>query len=292
MIPARSGPPAGEGRIAVVAGNGLLPVVVVRALAEQGERPFVVALEGEADPVLRSYDHVELGVGEPGNLIRRLKAERVTRAVLAGGVRGRPKFSSIRLDRYTIGLVPAIIRALGKGDDVLLRALIGFIESHGIRVVGVHEIVPDLLAPAAGSMITRKRPGKRDDANIVAALRAARMIGALDIGQGAVAVGGRVIALEGVEGTDSMLERVADLRDMGRVKVAGGVLVKCVKPDQEERADLPAIGVGTVESASQAGLSGIAVEAGHSLILGYADTVERANALGLFITTFDIEAER
>ena len=112
----------------------------------------------------------------------------------------------------------------------------------------------------------------------------AKAIGALDIGQAAIAIGGRAIALEGVEGTHGLLERTLELRGHGRL--AGktrGVLVKCAKPGQELRADLPSIGPQTVEAAHAAGLAGIAVEAGRSLILEGPVVLARANALGLFV---------
>ncbi|MEP6567033.1 MAG: UDP-2,3-diacylglucosamine diphosphatase LpxI, partial [Mesorhizobium sp.] len=150
------------------------------------------------------------------------------------------------------------------------------------RVVGAHEIVPELVA-TEGTM-TETAPRKSDWRDLDAAHEAAKAIGALDIGQAAVAIGGRAIALEGVEGTDGLLERTKQLRGHGRL--AGrtrGVLVKCAKPDQEMRADLPSIGPQTIEAAHAAGLAGIGVEAGRSLVLEASATIERANALGLFI---------
>ena len=142
--------------------------------------------------------------------------------------------------------------------------------------------MPDLLA--AEGPLTKAQPRKSDRRDIDAAYAAAKAIGALDIGQAAVAIGGRVIALEGVEGTDGLLERVQQLRGHGRL--AGrtrGVLVKCAKPGQELRADLPSIGPQTVEAAHAAGLAGIGVEAGRSLVLDGAAVIARADALGLFV---------
>ncbi|WP_312409439.1 UDP-2,3-diacylglucosamine diphosphatase LpxI domain-containing protein, partial [Shinella sp.] len=104
-------------------------------------------------------------------------------------------------------------------------------------------------------------------------------------GQGAVAVGGRVVALEGAEGTDGMLERVAALRVAGRISQRRkGVLVKLCKPGQDMRADLPAIGVETLSRARAAGLAGIAVEAGRSLVLERDAIIAEADANGLFVT--------
>jgi UDP-2,3-diacylglucosamine hydrolase len=142
--------------------------------------------------------------------------------------------------------------------------------------------MPDLLAPF-GTM-TEAVPDKNGQEEMDRALEAARALGKLDIGQGAVAVRGRVVALEGAEGTEAMLARVADMRAAGRIsQKRGGVLVKTAKPGQEKRADLPAIGPETVDQAASAGLTGIAVEADASLILGFEETIRRANAQKIFV---------
>ncbi len=133
--------------------------------------------------------------------------------------------------------------------------------------------------------LTGTAPDAKERRNIAAAMAAALRLGNLDIGQGAIAAGGRVVALEGAEGTDLMIARVRDLRAAGRIPKRGGVLVKMAKPRQDERADLPAIGVSTVENAARAGLAGIAVEAGRTFILGFGETVAMANERGLFIET-------
>ncbi|WP_188821827.1 LpxI family protein [Brucella endophytica] len=274
------------GRTAIIAGSGVLPVRVAEDLEKQGRPPLLIPLKGDADPSLYRYEHTEISMVEFRKLIRALKAGGVRNVILAGGVSSRPHFSDLRIDGPTLAAIPRILGALGKGDDALLRAFIGLVESYGFKVVGAHEIVPDLLAPAARSL-TGKKPGKDDWRNIELAREAARMIGALDVGQGAVAVGGRVVALEGAEGTDAMLERIAQMRAARRIPQKGGALVKCAKPTQDERADLPTIGLSTIENAAQAGLSGIAIEAGKTFILGVGETVAAANAKGLFIETFD-----
>jgi UDP-2,3-diacylglucosamine hydrolase len=283
-------PPVITGRTAIIAGNGSLPLAVADGLRQRGQSPFLIAIKGEADPELLARKDAEISIVELGGLIRILKAHDIANVVLAGGVRHRPEFSAaLKPGNGNLSALFRFLRAFRLGDDGLLRAVIATIESYGFRVVGAHEIVPDILAPAAG-VLTRKKPDREGGANIAAAKVAARAIGALDIGQGAVAIGGRVVALEGVEGTDAMLQRVADLRSARRINRQGGALVKCAKPQQEVRADLPAIGVSTVENAAKAGLSGIAVEAGRTLILGYRETIAAANAAGLFIETFDQEA--
>ncbi len=282
--------PAIAGRTAIVAGNGLLPVAVAESLRQKGGNPLIVAIKGEAEPALYAGEHAEISIVELGGLVKILKAEGISNVVLAGGIRHRPEFrAALRPGNGNLVALYRFLRAFRLGDDGLLRAVISTIESYGFRVLGAHEVVPDILAPAPGT-ITRKRADPDSVANMRAAREAAVMIGSLDIGQAAIAVGGRVVALEGVEGTDAMLQRVAELRSTKRINRKGGVLVKCAKPQQEVRADLPAIGVSTVENAVAAGLKGIAIESDRTLILGYAETVAAANEAGLFIETFEQEA--
>ncbi len=277
------------GRTAIVAGNGQLPVAVAESLRKLGDNPLIVAIKGEAEPELYAGEHAEISIVELGGLVKILKAEGISNVVLAGGIRHRPEFrAALRPGNGNLVALYRFLRAFRLGDDGLLRAVIATIESYGFRVLGAHEIVPDILAPAPGTL-TRKRADQESVANMHAARQAAIMIGSLDIGQAAIAIGRRVVALEGVEGTDAMLQRVAELRHAKRINRKGGVLVKCAKPQQEVRADLPAIGVSTVENAVKAGLKGIAIEARRTLILGYGETIAAADKAGLFIETFEQE---
>jgi UDP-2,3-diacylglucosamine hydrolase len=278
------------GRTAIVAGNGQLPVAVAESLRKLGDNPLIVAIKGEAEPELYAGEHAEISIVELGGLVKILKAEGISNVVLAGGIRHRPEFrAALRPGNGNLVALYRFLRAFRLGDDGLLRAVIATIESYGFRVLGAHEIVPDILAPAPGTL-TRKRADQESVANMHAARQAAIMIGSLDIGQAAIAIGRRVVALEGVEGTDAMLQRVAELRHAKRINRKGGVLVKCAKPQQEVRADLPAIGVSTVENAVKAGLKGIAIEARRTLILGYGETIAAADKAGLFIETFEQES--
>ncbi|GHC62042.1 LpxI family protein [Limoniibacter endophyticus] len=281
------------GKIGIIAGNGLLPISVAHSLASQG-RPFaVLGITGEMDPrgPLSQYQHEFIALEEFGSLARRLKAMEVETVVLAGGVERRPKLSQIRPNWETLRVVPTIIRGLSLGDDGLLRVIVRYLEKRGLKVAGAHEIVPDLLTPKGP--LGHIKPSARDLEAIRKALEAAKAIGALDIGQGAVAVGRRVIALEGIEGTDGLLERVAAMRGHGRLAgKEGGVLVKCAKPEQELRADLPTIGPNTLRMAHAAGLNGVCVEAERSLLLEAAEAVCEADRLGLYLYGVTAEEQK
>ncbi len=269
-------------RIAIVAGSGQLPIDLAQNLSGRGFTPIVVMLQGEASPSLSGFDHESLTLEEFPKLLPLLKRRQVTHVVFAGGIERRPRLWAIKPKLALIAKIPRAIAALSKGDDGLLRAITREVKSRGIRVVGAHQIMPDLLA-VEGTM-TKALPTRKDWADIEAGRKAAIAIGALDIGQAAIAIGGRVVALEGVEGTAGLLERTKSLRTHGRI--AGkkrGVLVKCSKPGQELRVDLPSIGSETVAAAHAAELAGIAVEAGRSLILDFGGVIREANRLGMFV---------
>jgi hypothetical protein len=271
-------------RVAVVAGSGRLPLDVAEGIERDGRSPFVVRVRGETDQgaAFARFDGEDIALGEFARLVPLLKRHGITHLVLAGGIQRRPRLSEIRVNMTLLRHLPRLFKGLASGDNGLLSLLVGGIEREGIRVVGAHQIVPDLLAHEG--VQSRARPTAADRRDLHAAFAAARAIGALDVGQGAVAIGGRTIALEGIEGTDQMLERVAALRGHGRL--AGktrGVLAKCAKPGQELRADLPTIGPATVEAAHAAGLAGIGVEAERTLVLERGRTLELADRLGLFL---------
>ncbi|MHB2265084.1 LpxI family protein [Aliihoeflea sp. PC F10.4] len=272
------------GRLGLIVGSGRLPVEILESLGRQDISPYLVLIDGEADDlaIYRDHEHVHVRLEDFGTLIPLLKSANVGRLIMAGGVARRPALRNVIWTWSLLGLLPHLAKALSSGDDVLLRTIIGHLEAHGIKVVGAHEIVPDLLAGAG--TIVGAAPGKNEMRDIRAAAEAARAIGALDIGQAAIAIGGRAIALEGIEGTEGLLERVAAMRGHGRLAGrTGGVLVKCAKPGQELRADLPAIGPDTVEAAFAAGLTGIAIDANRAFILDCASTMDRAKQRGLFI---------
>lgn len=253
-------------------------------MGDRGENPFLLLIEGEveASSPLRAFPHETLALEDVGSLLGILKRHGVGRLVLAGEIRRRPKLSAMRVNPGLLGWLPSVVVGLAKGDDGLLRLLMRRLERKGIRVVGAHEIVPELLA--VEGVMTKAAPSSADWRDIEAARAAAEAIGVLDIGQGAVAVGSRVIALEGIEGTNGLLERVKELRGHGRLAgKAGGVLVKCAKPGQELRADLPTIGPQTIKLAHAAGLAGIGIEAGRSLVMDGPGVVADADALGLFV---------
>ena len=266
--------------VGIVAGGGTVPDALRAYLEGHGRTVRTIALAGEASATADATHPI----GDVEGILRSLRSFGVTHAVLVGWVRRRPRLRDGRVGWRTARLLPPLVRNLARGDDAMLRAAIAAVESTGVRVVGVHELWPELVAgegPAG-----RHAPSAADEGLIAHGAAIARALGAHDAGQGVVMVGRRAVALEGVEGTDRMLARVAELRREGAVRQGDGVLVKVAKPGQELRTDLPSIGPGTVRAAAEAGLNGIAVEAGRSLLIERERTVSLADERGLFVWGF------
>ena len=276
--------PETRDRLAIIAGGGMLPRYVADAARARGESPYILSLRDESAEDWSGYDHETVSIGNYAGIGAAFRKHGVGRAVLSGWVRRRPEWRDIHAPFKALLAIPAVVRTLLRGgDDAVLKMVIRLIEAEGVRVVGVHEIVPDLLG--SKGPLGRNAPDAAAEADIAAAAAAALVLGRLDVGQGAVAVGGRVVALEGAEGTDGMLERVAALRAAGRISQRRkGVLVKLCKPEQDLRADLPSIGLETLHRVKAAGLAGIAVEAGRSLVLERTTIIAEADAEGLFVT--------
>lgn len=269
--------------IAVIAGGGDLPELVIRSAMAQGRDVVTIAIKGEADASLFAFDPVELGWGQIGKLFSTLKSRDVRDVVLIGSVHKRPDFTSILGDFGTMWRLPRIIAAVVGGDDHLLAKVAEIFKREGFCLVGAHEVAPGLVANPGH--LAGPVPGEKAMNDMDLAIVAVDAVGRLDIGQGAVAVNARVVAVEGAEGTDAMLERITALRANGRVrsKGAAGVLVKCSKPQQDLRLDMPTIGPQTIQKAAEAQLSGVCVEAGRVLI-AHREEVERlCNDLGVFL---------
>lgn len=269
--------------LAIICGYGQLPLEIAVESRRAGRIPYLVGIEGEAEHEIAAFPHEILAWGQIGRLFRLLKQMGIGEVIFAGGVKRRPDFLKMKLDLGAILSLPQVLSFMLGGDNTVLSGTIKLFERRGIRVVGLHQIAPKLLAN--NGVIAGSKPGAKDMRNMRLGFSACKALGAFDIGQAAVAEAGRVVALEGVEGTDAMLERIATMRQIGKMPMEGknGVLVKTMKPGQDLRADLPAIGPNTIERVVHAGLRGIAVEAGHSIILERETTLAAARQSGIFI---------
>jgi len=268
------------GPLGLVAGTGALPRRLAEACRAQGRPLFVLALKGITDPALaETVPHAWVKLGAVGAALDALRGAGVRDIMLAGPV-PRPSFGTMGLDLRTLKLLADAGRG-GLGDDGLLSMIVRELEREGFNVLAPEAVLGGLAAAVGplGGVV----PGPVHEADIALGMRVVRALGALDVGQACVVQGGRVLGVEAAEGTDALIERCSGLGTG-----PGGVLVKAAKPQQERRVDLPAIGPATVAVAARAGLAGIAVEAGASLIIDAAATREAADAAGLFVVAVPV----
>ncbi|MGO9831798.1 MAG: LpxI family protein [Myxococcaceae bacterium] len=244
--------------IGLIAGNGTLPRLFARAARAKGLSVVVVAHQGETEPSLA--DEVDalswVRVGQLARIQRILLKAGVQEAALAGGFRRMRAVAELRPD---FGLVRVLARLRSIRDDVFLRAVAEDFEAHGIRIVSPASYLQELLAPA-GRLAGPELDG-RMGRDVALGSEVAAALGRADVGQTVVVKDGHVLAVEAVEGTDACIRRGAALGGQGVV------VVKRLKPGQDERFDLPAVGPRTLDVMAEVGAAVLAVEAGKTFLL-------------------------
>ncbi len=273
----------GTSAVGIIAAGGPMPFAVANSLIANGREPVLFALKSLASPadVVR-YRHHWIPVGKLGALFRLLRAESC-RDVVFIGTMVRPALSEIRLDLKTLRVMPQILTAFRGGDDHLLSSVGRIFEREGLHLRGISEVAPDLLMPAG--CLTRCAPDVEAEADIAKGRALLGVLSPFDIGQAVVIIDGHVIGVEGIEGTDGLLARIAQLRNEGRIraKAGRGVLVKAPKNAQDLRYDLPTMGPRTVEGVVAAGLGGIAIAAGQSIVAEPQAMIAAADKAGIFV---------
>jgi UDP-2,3-diacylglucosamine hydrolase len=270
--------------VGLIAAGGVMPFAVADSLIARGINPVLFALRGSCDPVrVGRFRHHWISIGQVGRAVKLFRAENCRDLVFIGAL-VRPGLSEIRLDWGTLRVIARVLAAFRGGDDHLLSGIGRILEQDGFRMVGLKDVAPELLMPEG--CLTRASPDENAAADIVRGREVLHALGPFDIGQAAIVIDGHVVGVEDIEGTDGLLARVARLRSEGRIraKAARGVLVKAPKSGQDLRFDLPTMGPRTIEGAAAAGLAGIAIVAGNTIVVEPQAMIEAADAAGIFVT--------
>ncbi len=258
---------------AIIAGKGELPLVILKQLPQAK----VICFEGEHHPEI--HPDLLTKFGKVSEILEFLKSNEVKKIIFAGAMR-RPNLKEIGMDSEGAKLLAKIMTGslFGKsvGDDKLLSVITKYLEEKGFEIVAPNEITGQLTTPKKN--LSAATPDEAQKADIELGLNVLRKTGELDIGQAVVVEDGVVLAVEAVEGTAAMIERAGRLK-----KSYGGVLVKAKKTGQEERVDLPAIGVETIRQLQGAGIAGVALEAGGTMIISQDEVIKLANAGNIFV---------
>ncbi len=263
-------------KLGMIAGGGMMPVEIIKHCKAAGREIFVIGLESFAsEEQLSDAPHIFAKIAEAGKMVKAFKQHNVYEIVLAGGIK-RPSFKELIPDWLGLKIIAKL--AIKKmSDDSMFRAVIDEIEKHDFKVVGIEEVVPEMLF--SEGIYGKVKPSNDDMDDIQRGITVAKALGAVDVGQAVVVQEGMVLAVEAVEGTDMMLSRASILKKEGKAPV----MVKVLKPGQDMRVDLPAIGLQTIEQLKKYGIKGIAVESGGILLIERDAVIEMADREGIFI---------
>jgi len=263
-------------KLGMIAGGGMMPVEIIKYCNDHGREIFVVGIEPYAtEENLKDVPHIFAKIGEAGKMLKAMSQNGVHDIVLAGGVK-RPSFKELIPDWEGAKLMAKL--AIKKmSDDNLFRFVMDEVERHGFKIVGIEEVVPEMLF--SEGIYGKVKPSAEDMDDIRRGITVAKALGAVDVGQAVVVQEGMVLAVEAIEGTDMMLSRAATVKKKGKAPV----VVKVLKPGQDMRVDLPAIGLQTIELLKKYGMKGMAVEAGGILLIEREAVIKMADEEGIFI---------
>lgn len=272
-------------RIGLIAGNGSFPLLVLDAARAQGFDVIVAALKEEASPEIDQHGAIAvhwLSLGELSRLIETFQREGVHRAVMAGQVKHKQIFSSIRPDWK----LAKLLLSLGtRNTDSLLGAVAKTLAEEGITLENSTSFLEPLLAKTG--VLTQRGPTPQEKKDIEYGRTVARYLAQYDIGQTVVVAESACVAVEAMEGTDATIRRAGEImRSLaGDASTLGRELtvVKIAKPNQDMRFDVPVIGVKTIEVMRQAGATCLALDAGKCLLLDGNAIIVAAESVGITI---------
>ncbi|MFZ0477701.1 MAG: UDP-2,3-diacylglucosamine diphosphatase LpxI [Terriglobales bacterium] len=273
-------------KLGLIAGNGKFPFLVLEAARAQEYDVVIAAIKEEASPEIESKGAAAvhwLSLGELSKLIDTFKREGVTRAIMAGQVKHKQIFSSIKPDWR----LAKLLLSLGtRNTDSLLGAVAKVLADEGIMLESSTALLEPLLAKSG--VLTRRAPTEQEKKSIEYGRMVARRLAEYDIGQTVVIAEAACVAVEAMEGTDATIERAGQL--MRSLEGAASTLtraltvVKIAKPAQDMRFDVPVIGVATIEAMKRAGASCLAVDAGRCLLLDGEAIARAADDAGISVT--------
>jgi len=276
-------------KLGLIAGNGRFPFLLLDAARAQGLPVVVAAIREETDPEINHRAACDeritvhwLSLGELSRLIEVFHKEGVSSAVMAGQVKHKQIFSSIRPDWR---LAKLLLNLRSRNTDMLLGAVAKVLGDEGIELISSTQFLEPLLAREG--VLTRRAPDQDECKNIEYGLSVARAVAGFDIGQTVVVAAQACVAVEAMEGTDATIERAGRLMQSleGDASTLDRRLtvVKVAKPNQDMRFDVPVIGVATVETMIRAGASCLSIEAGRTLLFDRDSLLERASQAGIAI---------
>jgi DUF1009 family protein len=283
-------------KLGLIAGNGRFPFLLLDAARAHGLTVVVAAIKEETDPEIDARASADPGIhvhwlslGELSRLIETFQAEGVTRATMAGQVKHKQIFSSIRPDWR---LAKLLLNLRTRNTDMLLGAIAKILGDEGIELISSTQYLEPLLARPG--VLTSRTPDEEEQKDIAYGRTVAQAIAAYDLGQTVVIAAQACVAVEAMEGTDATIARAGALfRTLDPATEADSLpastlrraltVVKVAKPNQDMRFDVPVIGIATIHAMRTAGATCLSIEAGRTLMFDPAAIVAAADLAGIAI---------
>ena len=274
-------------KLGLIAGNGRFPFLILDAARAQGLSVAVAAIREETDAEIEDRAATDSGItvhwlslGELSRLIDTFHKEGVTRAVMAGQVKHKQIFSSIRPDWR---LAKLLLNLRTRNTDMLLGAVAKVLADEGIELMSSTAFLEPLLAQEG--VLTERAPDEEERKDIQYGLSVARAVAGFDIGQTVVVAAQACVAVEAMEGTDAAIDRAGELmrsldeHSPGEASTLARrlTIVKVAKPNQDMRFDVPVVGMHTVDAMLRAGATCLSIEAGRTLLFDRDALLSRAN---------------
>jgi hypothetical protein len=261
-------------RIGLIAGSGQFPVLFARIASSKGWHVVAAGYQDETDPELA--EHVEVlewfYLGQIKRLVKFFQNLNVEQAVMMGAITKTRMFTNVRPDMAAISLFAGMRHT---HDDALLRTFADYLEKQGVHIKSSTFLMPELLAPYG--TWTRRQCSHEEIKDIRIGWKIAKAVGSLDIGQCVVVGGGSILAVEAMEGTDETIRRG------GSLAKGHAIVVKVCKPIQDTRFDVPAVGLGTIETMRETKVAVLAIEAGKAIVFDRDAMITKADQYGLTI---------
>ena len=266
--------------IGIIAGKGELPISLAHYARSVGLEPYVAVMEGFGDVLsFRDFSAKVFKIGYVGQILNFFKDSNIKKLVFAGKV-DRPKWSDLRIDDMGRMLLFRILKNEVLGDDSLMNIIANFVQEKGFAIVAP----ADFLHSCEISITTNSIPSQEDMGDIELGIKAAKLLGQVDVGQAVVVERGCVLGVEGQEGTDALIQRCQSLKKYDN---PSGILIKALKPIQSSKLDPPVVGPDTIVKLAQGGFRGVALERGAVIIIEPDRVLSLANQFELFVYQYN-----
>ena len=264
-------------KIAIIAGNGLLPKIIYDECKKQGRETVLITFDGiNENKSFSNLPSLKTNFGKVGKIIEFIKKNQCKDVILVGGFK-RPSFKSVMaVDWKGATLISKILTS--KGDNSSLEIVIEFLKKENLNVIGVKDILPSLFVEKG--FLTNKKPSNQQNLYILNGKNILEKVSEFDIGQSIVISSNRVLGIEGPEGTDLLISRCSKMSYEDKP-----ILVKTAKLNQDTRVDLPTVGLNTIQKLISSGFSGLAIQSSLTIILEKDKVLSLANKNNLFIVS-------